>query len=211
MKDKSCIMAVDDDKATLCMVEETLAEYYDVMLALSGTHALDILNNSKKPDLILLDIDMPDMDGYETFKHICDMDMLSGIPVIFLTGMTGSEAELAVLSLGAQDYISKPFVRENLLARIDLRLKGGKQAKELKTLMERFRRSGIDEEKFVNFTRNLRPVEQEIAHMIVLGYNNQEIADRLNYSTGYVRNLIMLIYNTLGVHSRVELRLKIRS
>ena len=211
MKEKSCIMVVDDDRATLCMVEETLNEYYDVMLALSGVHALNILNNSKKPDLILLDIDMPDMDGYETFKQICGIDVLSGVPVIFLTGMTGSEAELTVLSLGAQDYISKPFVRENLLARINLRLEGGKQAQQLKLLQERFRKAGIDEEKFFDFTRSLKPVEQEIAHMIVSGYNNQEIAQQLNYSTGYVRNLVMLIYNTLGVHSRVELRLMVRS
>ena len=210
MKEKSCIMVIDDDRTNLCMTEEVLVEYYDVMLVLSGIEALEILRSGVTPDLILLDIDMPEMNGYETFEHICDIESLSGVPVIFLTGLTGSEAELTGLSLGAQDYISKPFVRENLLARINLRLKAGKQVRQLKMFQELFQSAGIDEDKLNAVTKKLRPVEQEVARLIALGFNNYEIAKQLNYTHGYVKNLIIFIYDKLRIHSRGELREMVR-
>jgi len=206
MEEKSWIMVVDDDLTYLDMIEEIVGEYYNVMLATSGAQALGILKRGIVPDLILLDILMPGMDGYETYEHIYGRSELSGIPTIFLTGMAGSNAELTGLTLGVQDYITKPFVWENLLARIRLRLESGRQARQLQMMRERFVEAGIDEEMFADFTADLTPIEQEVARLIVLGCNNHEIALRLCYSQGYVKNLATTVYNKLFVNSRWELR-----
>ena len=205
MEDKSWVMVVDDDRTYLDIIEDIISENYNVMLASSGAQAVEILRSGKAPDLILLDVVMPGMDGYETYGHICDMEGLSGIPVIFLTGKTGSEDELAGLELGAQDYITKPFVRENLLARIRLRLENGQRMRQLQTLRERIQESEIDEEKFVALSRELTPVEKKVARLIALGCDNQEIALQLSYSQGYVKNLVTKIYNKLSLHNRYEL------
>jgi DNA-binding NarL/FixJ family response regulator len=205
MEEKSRIMVVDDDRTLLDMAEEVFSEDYDVTLVVSGKQALEILKSDVPPDLILLDIDMPGMDGYETFEHIHNTKGLPEIPVVFLTGLTGSDAELTGLSLGAQDYIPKPFIRENLLARIRLRLESGRQARQLQIMKEKLRETGIDEERFTALTWELTSTEQAVARLITLGYSNQEIASRLNYSQGYIKNLATLIYDKLGVSSRRKL------
>jgi DNA-binding NarL/FixJ family response regulator len=206
------ILIVDDDIALLDMVEEAICEYYKVVLARSGTHALEILESGIALSLILLDIDMPDMDGFETLSRIRAMEACSAtsaIPVIFLTGITGSEAELAGLRLGAQDYITKPFVRDNLLARIELRLESGLQALQLQEIRKRL--NDAEEKRFAELTKRLTPAERNVVRLILLGCDNQEIARRLGYSPGYVKNLATLIYDKLGVRGRKELLVHYRN
>ena len=212
MEGKKSVMVIDDDRANLCITEEALIEYYNVELAISGDQALKILGTCKTPDLILLNIDMPEMDGYKIFKHICGAEDLSGIPVIFLSGSTGNEPELAGLKLGAKDYISKPFDREILLERIRLRLHEGAMARQLQAAQERLRYVGIDEELFDGMTQDLKPIERKVAWFVALGYNNQEISDRLNYALGYVKNLLIRVYDELEIHGgRRELRELVRN
>ena len=212
MGEKNWIMVIDDDLAFLEMTEKILCEDYSVMLATSGKQALELLQSGKIPDLILLDIIMPHMDGYETFEHICDMERLSGVPVIFLTGKTNSEDELAGLQLGAQDYIMKPFISENLLARIRVRLEQGKQtrqlrienseqAQKLQNLQERIPGINMEEEIFAT----LSSTEKKVASKILRGYDNYEISVELNYAHKYVNNLVSKIYSKLGVKNRFEL------
>jgi DNA-binding NarL/FixJ family response regulator len=203
------ILVVDDDHALLGMVEESIGDCYDVVLARSGKQALEILEGGIAPELILLDIDMPDMDGFETLNRIREMEAFSDTPVIFLTGVTGSEAELTVLRLGAQDYITKPFVRDNLLARIRLRLESGLQARQLRETRKRLDDAGAEskksEKKFAALTKGLTPAEKSVARLILQRHSNQEIAQWLGYSPGYVKNLVTSIYGKLGVHGRREL------
>jgi len=210
MAEKSRILVVDDDRTHLDMAETVIGDSYDVTLAVSGARALELLQSGDPPDLILLDIDMPSMDGFETFACIRDIPALRDIPVIFLTGVAGSETELAGLKLGAQDYVTKPFVRENLLARIRLRLEGGRQARQLRDMREQIRETGVDEERFNAMAHLLAPAEQEVTRLILRGCGNQEIAARLNYSQGYVKNLATYVYDKLGVRGRAELRAMFR-
>jgi len=208
MYERSRILVVDDDRALLDIAEETIGDSFDVMLAVSGKQALEILGNETLrggggPELIILDIEMPGMDGYETLKRIRGIPAFAETPVIFLTGFTGFDAELYVLRHGAQDYITKPFARENLLARISLRLESGRQSKQLQELRKR---SENDEKNFAALTKDLTQSEREVARLITLGFGNQEIARRLNYSPGYVKNLATLIYGKLDVRGRGELR-----
>jgi len=205
MEERSWIMAVDDDRTYLDMIEEFIGETYNVTLATSGIQTLEILRGGLIPNLILLDIVMPDMDGHETFEHICNMESLPWIPVIFLTGKTNSADELAGLELGAQDYIMKPFVRENLLARIRLRLEAGKQARQLQTIRERLEKIEKDEKRFSALSRELTPTEQKVARLMIQGCDNHEISIQLSYSHGYVKNIATKVYNKLSVHNRSEL------
>ena len=210
MDEKSRILAVDDDRALLDMTEEMISNRYDVSLATSGAQALELLRRGGAPDLILLDIDMPDMDGYETLSQIREILPLAETPVIFLTGIATSEAELTGLKLGAQDYIRKPFVRENLLARIELRLENGRQARRLTEMSKTLRNAGTNEELLRALANGLTPSEYDVTRLIAQGCGNQEIADLLNYSPGYVKNLASIVYDKFKVRGRSELRALLR-
>ena len=129
--EKELIMLVDDNPTNLRNGINVLSEKYSVATAPSAVKLFSLLENSK-PDLILLDIDMPEMNGYEAIKLLKAKEETRDIPVIFLTGKTESDDELEGLSLGAIDYITKPFQPPLLLKRIEVHLLVKKQTAELK-------------------------------------------------------------------------------
>ncbi|MEI6262279.1 MAG: diguanylate cyclase, partial [Deltaproteobacteria bacterium] len=108
IEQKQIIMIVDDALINLQILIEVLGDEYEIVFATNGKDALAIAENNH-PDLILLDIQMPDMNGYEVCKAIKSISCLQGVPVIFLTAMTQQEDEVVGLKLGAVDYITKPF------------------------------------------------------------------------------------------------------
>jgi len=116
-KDKR-IFLVDDSVVNLNIGRRVLQEFYSVVPVTSGARLLAMLKKAKA-DLILLDIEMPEMDGYEVIKQLKENPDTAGIPVVFLTGHAGDEERERALSLGAEDCISKPFVKETLHARIE--------------------------------------------------------------------------------------------
>ncbi|MCR5295590.1 MAG: response regulator [Lachnospiraceae bacterium] len=117
---KARILVVDDDPNNLRAAWHILAgSHFGVLQASSGKEALDLLiNKEERPDLILLDIHMPGLDGFETQERIRTYPGLSGIPVIFLTADEDSETESRGLMTGAMDFIKKPFVPGVLLTRV---------------------------------------------------------------------------------------------
>ncbi|MDR1295966.1 MAG: response regulator [Deltaproteobacteria bacterium] len=119
--DKKIVMIVDDNIANLRIAKNSLSDTYDVFTVPSAAKMFDLLERNN-PKLILLDIDMPEMNGYEALKILKGRPETSGILVIFLTGKNDSESELEGLSLGAVDYISKPFMPPLLKKRIELHL-----------------------------------------------------------------------------------------
>ena len=128
--DRKTVFLVDDDMVILTIGNEALAETYNVFTINSGVRLLKMLKKNI-PDLILLDVGMPEMDGYETIKHLKADEETRDIPVIFLTARTDGENELHGLSLGAIDYITKPFSIAILLKRIELHLLVESQKREL--------------------------------------------------------------------------------
>lgn len=116
------ILVVDDAPENLRVLSSLLCPHYRVLVATSGALGLKIAVGPQKPDLILLDIMMPDMDGYEVLRKLQADPITCNIPVIFLTAMTGSEDEEYGLSLGAVDYVCKPFKPTLLLARVRTQL-----------------------------------------------------------------------------------------
>jgi CheY-like chemotaxis protein len=115
------IMVVDDDPdqiSTVKYVLESLDEDYEIIGANDGTQCLQLLKDKQIPDLILLDIMMPEMNGWEVYNHLKENSSWKDIPVIFLTARTDRIAKNAGGFLG-DDYIEKPFNREDLMKRIN--------------------------------------------------------------------------------------------
>lgn len=114
---KCTVLVVDDTPTNLSLMSDLLRPDYKVKLAPSGDRALQIVA-AEKPDLILLDIMMPDMDGYEVLRRLQFNPDTEDIPVIFLTAMSASDDETVGLELGAVDYIAKPINPAITLARV---------------------------------------------------------------------------------------------
>lgn len=113
-------MVVDDNADILHIIKQSLEDNnnnYNVICASSGIRCLNLLNDNEIPDLILLDIMMPKMTGWETYHKIKENSAWSKIPVVFLTARTDKTAKNAGGFLG-EDYIEKPFIMEDLKQRI---------------------------------------------------------------------------------------------
>ena len=116
--DQQTILVVDDTKDNLTVIGELLEPYYRVRLAISGERALRVAQLEPRPDLILLDVMMPKMDGYEVLWRLRATPSTRNIPVIFVTAMNAMEDEEKGLKLGAVDYVAKPIRPAILLARV---------------------------------------------------------------------------------------------
>ncbi len=115
---KCTVLVVDDTPDNLSLMSDLLRTDYKVKLAPSGERALQIVGGESKPDLILLDIMMPDMDGYEVLRRLQFNPDTEDIPVIFLTAMSAADDESIGLELGAVDYITKPINPAIVMARV---------------------------------------------------------------------------------------------
>jgi len=114
---KNSILIVDDEKSNLKYLNHLLGNDYSIFIAKNGQEAIEIAK-SVSPDLILLDILMPGMDGYEVFSALKSYETTRDIPVIFITGLGSNEDEEKGLASGAVDYITKPFSAEVIRFRV---------------------------------------------------------------------------------------------
>jgi putative two-component system response regulator len=146
--EKILIILVDDNPANLRTGKNVLSEKYTVATAPSAEKMFALLENNK-PAMILLDIEMPEMNGYEAIKILKSKPETKDIPVIFLTGRTESDDEITGLSLGAIDYITKPFQPALLLKRIEVHLLVEAQKKELQYFNENLQKMVEDKTESV--------------------------------------------------------------
>jgi putative two-component system response regulator len=135
LTDKPVVLVVDDDPTNLRYVDEILKDNYKVYLAPSGERALSFLKG-RKPNLILLDVEMPGMNGYEVIRRIKENPGWADIPVIFLTGQEGREKEQEALDLGAVDYILKPISPGIVRSRAGMQIELGAYRKNLEQMVE---------------------------------------------------------------------------
>jgi len=109
MEEKPTLLIVDDAPSNIQLLAGLLKNSYQIKIATGGQRCLELAQADPAPDLILLDIQMPDMDGYEVCQRLKKSDSTRQIPVIFVTGKDQTEDEELGLTLGAVDYITKPL------------------------------------------------------------------------------------------------------
>jgi len=116
-ENKSSLLIVDDEKANLIILSHILGSEYTIYTAIDGVHAVEKAKEYM-PDLILLDIIMPEMDGYQTLAELRESEKTRKIPIIFITGLDSNKDEEKGLSLDAVDYITKPFSAQIVKLRV---------------------------------------------------------------------------------------------
>lgn len=187
------ILVVDDNPKFL---KDALPMYgYDVTVAEDGIEALKILKD-KNFDIILLDVMMPNMDGWDTLKAIRKNEKTQYTPVIMITAVSEDQKVVSGLKIGADDYIVKPFILPNLLARIEAVLRRSKwQEKQTK--------KEISINKDVNIDA-LTPKEKEVLSLVAKGASNQEIADKLCVQDVTIKTHLNSIFKKLKVSNRTQ-------
>lgn len=137
MKNKQRIMIADDARMNRIILSRLLEDKYEIIIAKDGKEVIQKVQNDWNIDLILLDVVMPGMNGYDVLKLLKKMEEFNDTPVIFITSLTSVEDEEKGLKLGACDYITKPFNPEIVKLRVENHLKFVRQQKFLKILVGR--------------------------------------------------------------------------
>ena len=150
---KQSVLVVDDTPENIDILKEILSESYTVKVATGGRLALKVAFSPKPPDLILLDVMMPEMDGYETCRLLKADDRTRPIPVIFVTAKSEASDEAYGFSLGAADYIVKPVSAPVVLARVKTHLELYDRSRLLEALVQEQTEYLIDKAKELEKTR----------------------------------------------------------
>jgi putative two-component system response regulator len=134
MRERETIFVVDDSETNLVVAKEALENKYKVITISSGERCIKILEQLV-PDLILLDVEMPNLNGYDTLRLIKQNERIRNVPVIFLTARNDPSSEVEGFELGAVDYILKPFSVQRLLKRVEIHLLNSKHMIKLDNLV----------------------------------------------------------------------------
>lgn len=163
MSERKGILVVDDTLAALKLLTDTLlSEGFIVRPATSGEHAIQSVA-AEQPELILLDVRMPDMDGFEICRRLKEQPDTSDIPILFLSAATEMEERIKGLSLGAVDYITKPFQRDEMLARVRTHLQLSRLQNKLETMVElRTAELNISKEQLIRELSERKAAEQSL-------------------------------------------------
>ncbi|MEH2265944.1 hybrid sensor histidine kinase/response regulator [Nostoc sp.] len=189
---RGVILVVDDNPANLQVLSSFLDQSsFEVWAARSGEKALQRLENDDLPDLILLDVMMPGIDGFETCKQLKSNPRVQDIPVIFMTALSETADKVKGLQLGAVDYITKPFQYEEVLVRIENHLKLRNLTKTLiakNAELQQTQTQLIQAEKVAALGQLTAGIAHEVNNPINF------IAGNLNFVEQYVQEVISLLY-----------------
>ncbi len=195
MAELTKILLVDDNPKFL---EDVLPFYgYEVKCAHNGVECLEFLNSGENFDLVLLDVMMPQMDGWETLKNIRKTPICKDIPVIMLTAVNEDQKMVTGLKIGADDYIVKPFVLPNLLARIEAVLRRSR------TTQNKSQNSNVTINQ-INQFNSLTRREKDVLLLVTQGENNKSIAEKLVVSEITVKSHLNNIFKKLNVSNRTQ-------
>ncbi len=187
------VLLVDDNPKYL---KDALPYYgYEVFTAADGIQALSILDQNKF-DIILLDVMMPNMNGWDTLKEIRKKVETKDVPVIMITAVDEEQKMVAGLRNGADDYIIKPFILQNLLARMEAVLRRVRRQEGL-----------LAELPFKSADKPMQTLtlrEKEVLQLVAKGANNREIAEQLVLSEVTVKSHMNSIFKKLKVTNRTQ-------
>jgi putative two-component system response regulator len=194
---KRIIMIVDDSIANLRIAKSALSDKYDVFTVPSAGKMFDLLERNR-PGMILLDIEMPEMNGYQAIKILKARPETREIPVLFLTGKTDSDSELEGLNLGAIDYIIKPFHPALLAKRVEVHLTVEKQRFELAAQAEKLE---AQRQELQRFNTSLREMVAEKTERVVQlqGAILKTVADLVESRDDFTGNHIERTQRGLGI------------
>ena len=192
------VMIIDDDNIMLVMMKSLLEALYDVAAFSSGSEALEDLEKTDSlPNLILLDIRMRGMDGYEVLSRLKASEKLKMIPVVFLTGMTDEVSECRGLEMDVVDYLKKPVAGKVLFARVQHYI-------ELYSNVEN--KGKLDENLLKEIPEPLTERELETAKLMAEFRSDREICDILHISMPYTKKLVSSVKEKLGLEKRGDIR-----
>jgi putative two-component system response regulator len=190
----STVLVVDDSPENLELMGGLLSDLYRIKVANSGSRALKILESDNLPDLILLDVMMPDMSGWDVCRTIKSTKRLSEIAVIFLTAKTSPEDEKRGFDLGAVDYISKPINPATLLSRVKTHL-------SLKRMSDALRdRNLVLKDEIDKGVQEIRAIQETTIHAMasLAETRDNETGNHIRRTQNYVKTLAQ----TLKPHPR---------
>ena len=192
------VMIIDDDGVMLQLMKTQLEALYDVAAYTSGVEALEALETTDLlPNLILLDIGMRPMDGYEVLGSLKSSDKLKMIPVVFLTGMTDEVSECRGLEMDVVDYLKKPVAGKVLFARVQHYI-------ELYSDVEN--KGKLNESLLAEASEPLTERELETARLMAEFRSDREICDILHISMPYTKKLVASVKEKLGLEKRGDIR-----
>lgn len=196
MPELTKILLVDDNPKYL---EDVLPFYgYDLTCVTDGVQALKLLENNPKFDLVLLDVMMPNMNGWDALKAIRKNPLTADMPVIMVTAVGEDQKMVSGLKIGADDYIVKPFILPNLLARIEAVLRRTK-----KTLNNADFVQNVTINQITNFN-SLTKREKDVLLLVTQGESNKSIAQKLVLSEVTVKSHLNSIFKKLNVANRTQ-------
>jgi signal transduction histidine kinase len=188
---RGIVLVVDDNPANLQVLSSFLDQSsFEVWATRSGEKAIQRLDNDHLPDLILLDVMMPGMDGFETCKHLKSDPCIQDIPIIFMTALSDTADKVKGLRLGAVDYITKPFQYEEVLVRIEHQLKLRNLTKTLiakNAELQKAQTQLIQAEKVAALGHLTAGIAHEVNNPINF------IAGNLNFVEQYVHEVVDLL------------------
>ncbi len=189
------ILIVDDNPK---YIADALPMYgYDVEIATNGLQALKILQKNNNFDIVLLDVMMPVMDGWQTLKAIRNDNKLKHLSIIMLTAVNEESKQVSGLRAGADDYITKPFILPNLLARIEALLRRTKWQQE----------ASQNTEINIDVAQDIEPLterEKEVLKLVAKGAKNDTIAKELFVKEYTVKAHLNNIFKKLKVKNRTQ-------
>ncbi|HWW75479.1 MAG TPA: response regulator transcription factor [Pyrinomonadaceae bacterium] len=201
------LLVVDDDPSLLLAVSETLrAEGYEVVTARRGAEAL-VRVAEALPDLIISDIRMPGMDGYQLARNLRSAPRTRLVPIVFLTAKDETSDRIAGFRTGVDAYLTKPFEPEELAAVVKSIL--DRVQRTHADLARMFGEQGADEVELVR-DEDLTDAEWRVAEAVARGLSNKEIAAELNLSLRTIEGHISRILDKKSLSNRVELALHVR-
>lgn len=181
------ILLVDDDQQYTNFIKSSLIKRnFSVVHLKSGRQALDAIRKYH-PDLIILEIKVPEINGFDLCKIIRKKQKYTRTPIIFLSNINSNRAMMTGFELGADDYLTKPINKEELIARILVLLRRSKEV-----------------DYHTNHKESLSFQETRILQLMEKGYSNKEIAQKLSLTEGTIKVYNHVIYQKLQVKNRTQ-------